>query len=127
MKRTLAALLACSLLAPGAALAQAKRSTENKNIEGCVIRIDYGLEDRGMVRVSVALAREGTPFRLTADGFIHSSGAGPQLSLAQVNQWAPMLDILRDSGRHKFEVRFEVDGATRKVEYIRGLYYKACQ
>ena len=125
MKLAIAAALACSLL-PGAALAQAKRSAESKAVEGCVIRIDFGFEDRGAVRVSVNLAREAVPFRLTPEGFIQSSGAGPQLSLAQVNQWAPLLDVLRDSARNKFEVRFEVDGATRKVEYIRGLYYKPC-
>jgi len=124
MKLAIAAVLACSLL-PGAALAQAKRSAENKNIEGCVIRIDFGLEGRG-TRVSVTLAREGTPFRLTADGLVHSSGSGPELSLAQISQWAPLLDVLRDSGRNKFEVRFEVDGASRKVENIRALYYKPC-
>jgi hypothetical protein len=126
MTLAITAILAASLL-PGVALAQAKRAAENKFIEACVIRIDYGFEDRGMVRVSVTLAREGTPFRLTTDGFIHSSGVGPTLSLAQVNQWAPMLDVLRDSARHKFEVRFEMEGGTRKVEYIRGLYYKSCQ
>lgn len=126
MKLAIAAALACSLL-PGTAFAQAKRTAENKAVEGCVIRIDFGFEDRGTVRVSVNIAREAVPFRLTADGFIQSSGAGPQLSLAQIGQWAPLLDVLRDSARNKFEVRFEVDGATRKVEYIRGLYYKACQ
>ena len=125
MKLAIAALLAASLV-PGAALAQAKRS-DTKTFEACVIRIDYGFEDRGAVRVSVTLSREGTPFRLTPEGFVHSSGAGPNLTLAQVNQWAPLLDVLRDSAKNKFEVRFEVDGATRKVEYIRGLYYKSCQ
>jgi hypothetical protein len=125
MKFAIAAFLAASLL-PCAALAQAKRS-ETKSIEACVIRIDYGFEDRGMLRVSVTLSREGTPFRLTPEGFIQSSGTGPTLTLAQVNQWTPVLDVLRDSAKSKFEVRFEVDGATRKVEYIRGLYYKSCQ
>lgn len=125
MKLAIAALLAASLV-PATGLAQAKRS-DTKSIEACVIRIDYGFEARGMLRVSVTLSREGTPFRLTPEGFLQSSGAGPTLSLAQVNQWAPVLDVLRDSAKNKFEVRFEVDGATRKVEYIRGLYYKSCQ
>jgi hypothetical protein len=125
MKLAIAAILAFTLL-PGSALAQAKRPAENKNIEGCVIRIDHGFDGVGGVRVSVSISREGTPFRLTPTGFIHSSSPGRDLTLAQVNQWAPLLDMLRDSAKNKFEVRFEVDGTTRKVEYIRALYYKPC-
>lgn len=124
-KQAAAALLAFSFLLPGAALAQAKRAGANTAFDGCVLHIDNGLTERG-VRVSFTLAREGTPFRLTPQGFIHSSGAGPELSLAQVAQWGFLLDQLRDAARGKFEVRLEVDNATRKVEYLRALYYKPC-
>lgn len=120
-----AALLAGSLSLPGASLAQAQRSAPNTTFEGCVLRIDNGLGERG-VRVSFTLAREGKPFRLTPQGFIHSSSGGPEMSLAQVAQWGFLLDQLRDAARGKFEVKLEVDSATSKVEYVRALYYKPC-
>lgn len=126
MKFVIATVLACSLL-PGTALAQAKRPAPNTYIDGCVINIDAGFDERGTVRLSVTVARQGTPFRLTPTGFIHSSSGGPQLTLAQMGLWAPVLDMLRDSGKNKFEVRFEVDSATRKVEYVRAHYYKPCK
>lgn len=120
-----AALLAASLLSPVTALAQAQRSAPNTAFEGCVLSIDNGLSERG-VRVSFTLAREGKPFRLTPQGFIHSSGGGPEMSLAQVAQWGFLLDQLRDAARGKFAVKLEVDSATSKVEYVRALYYKPC-
>lgn len=96
------------------------------SFEACINQIAQNFDERGGVGVRITLAYEGTPFVFTAQGIRHTSSAHQTLSLAQLAQWAPVLDLLRDAAKQKVKVQFQVDKGGDKVEAIRVKYHLPC-
>ena len=127
-----AILLGTAVLA-AVAQTQPRRSQAEKTLvsgdasfEACVNQIAYTLEENGNVSFRVTLAYEGTPFILTPQGFRHSGSASQRMSLAQVAQWTPVIDQVRDAARQKVKVQFQVDKGSDRVEAIRVKYHLPC-
>ena len=129
-------LLCLALAAPAAAQVQQRQQpaakppqsaakSADRSFSGCLQGIDHVLEADGRIGVMIHFAGAPGPVSLQPQGMVFT-GASGKLTLAQLGDWAPLLDALRDAGRSKNRVSAQIDFNTNKVEGININYTQGC-
>jgi hypothetical protein len=136
LRTTCPFLLCLALAAPAAAQvqqraptntkAQAASKSADKSFSGCLQSISHEVDADGRVGVLIGFAGVPGPVSLQPQGGMIFTGNAAKMTLAQLRDWAPILDTLRDAAQSKKPVTVRLDFNTNKVEYINVAYNLSC-
>jgi hypothetical protein len=112
--------------APTATKAQTAAKSSDKTFSGCLQSISHEIDADGRVGVLIGFAGAPGPVALQPQGGMTFTGNAAKMTLAQLRDWAPILDALRDAAQSKKMVGVRIDFNTNKVELVNIAYNVGC-